>query len=131
VGSTGSRAQGEHVRWKAGGRECDKSRKDGQIVIGGPYGRGGVKRGEGREATLSQAATGFTVEDGMLKGFSRGAAPGAERGSVPIKPGRMGCEVAFARPHLMEATGHELGEAHEGVGRERRWVGIAWGRRSE
>jgi len=67
----------------------------------------------------------------MLKGFSRGAAPGAERGSVPIKPGRVGCEVAFARPHLMEATGHQLGEAHEGVGRERRWVRIAWGRRSE
>jgi len=90
-----------------------------------------VKRGEGREETLLQAATGLAVEDGMLKGFSRGAAPGAERGSVPIKPGRVGCEVAFARPHLMEATGYELGEAHEGVGRERRRVRIAWGRRSE
>jgi len=67
----------------------------------------------------------------VLKGFSRGAAPGAERGSVPIKPGRMGCEVAFTRPHLMEATGHEFGEGHEGVGRERRWVRIAGGRRSK
>ena len=67
----------------------------------------------------------------MLKGFSRGAAPGAGGGSVSIEPGRMGCEVAFARPHLMKATGQEFGEAHEGVGRERRRVGIAWGRRSE
>jgi len=67
----------------------------------------------------------------MLKGLGRGAAPGAERGGVPIKPGRVGCEVAFSRPHLMEATGHEFGEAHERVGRERRWVRIAWGRRRE
>jgi len=67
----------------------------------------------------------------MLKGFGRGVAPRAERGSVPIEPGRVGCEVAFARPHLMEATGHELREAHKGVGRERRWIKIAWGRRSE
>jgi len=67
----------------------------------------------------------------VLKGFSRGAAPGAERGSIPIKPGRMGCEVALARPHLMKATGQEFGEAHEGVGRERRRVGVTWGRRCE
>jgi len=67
----------------------------------------------------------------MLKGFRRGAAPGAERGGVPIEPGRMGCEVALARPHLVETTGHEFGEAHEWVGRERRWVRIAWGRRSQ
>jgi len=86
-------------------------------VIGGPKARGGVKRSEGREETLSQAAAGFAVQDGMLKGFGRGVAPGAVRGRVPIKPARMGCEVAVARPHLMEATGHELREAHQGVGR--------------
>ena len=67
----------------------------------------------------------------MLKGFSLGAAPGAERRGVPIKTGGMGCKVAFARPHLMEMTGYEFGEAHEGVGRERRWVRVAWGWRSE
>jgi len=36
VGSTGSRARGEHVGWESGGRECNKSRKGGDIVIGGP-----------------------------------------------------------------------------------------------
>jgi len=36
VGSTGSKARGEHVGWETGGCECDKSRKGGDIVIGGP-----------------------------------------------------------------------------------------------
>jgi len=36
VGSTGSRARGEHVGWETGGRECNKPRKGGDIVIGGP-----------------------------------------------------------------------------------------------
>jgi len=67
----------------------------------------------------------------VLKGVSRGVAPGAERGSISIKPGRMGYEVTLTRPHLMEATGHELGEAHKGVRCERRRVRIAWGGRSE
>ena len=67
------------------------------------------------------------MKDGVLKGFSRGTASGAERGSVSIKPERMGCEVALTRPHLMKATGHELGEAHKGVRCERRWVRIGWG----
>ena len=67
----------------------------------------------------------------MLKGFSRGAAPGAEGGSVTIEPGEMGCEVALTGPHLVEAAGHKLGEAHEGVRCERRRVRIAWGGRSE
>jgi len=67
----------------------------------------------------------------VLKGFSRGAASEAEGGSVSIKPGGMGCEVALTGPHLVEAPGHELGEAHKGVWCERGGVRIAWGGRSE
>ena len=77
--------------------------------------------------TLSQAVTGLAVEDGVLKGLSRSAAPRADGGSVAIVPGRMGCQVAFARPHLVEAAGKELREAHEGIGRERRVVRISRG----
>jgi len=51
----------------------------------------------------------------MLKRLSRGTAPGAGGGSVPVVPGRMGCKVAFAQPHLMEAAGKELEETHKGV----------------
>ena len=36
MGSTGSKARGEHVGWKTGCRECDETRKVGDIVIGGP-----------------------------------------------------------------------------------------------
>jgi len=36
VGSAGSRARGEHVGRETSGRECDKSRKDGDILIGRP-----------------------------------------------------------------------------------------------
>jgi len=36
------------------------------------------------------------VENGVLKGLSRGAAPQAGGGSEPVVPGRMGCEVALA-----------------------------------
>jgi len=36
MGSAGSRAQGEHVGRETGGGECDKSRKNGDILIGGP-----------------------------------------------------------------------------------------------
>jgi len=66
----------------------------------------------------------------VLEGFCRNAAPGASGGSVPIVPGRVCCQVALARSHLMKAAGKEFGEAHEGMGRERgevsiipRWMG--------
>ena len=59
---------------------------------------------------------GFAVEDGVLKGLSRSAAPRAGRGSVSVVSGRMGREVALARPHLMEAASKEFGETHKGVG---------------
>ena len=36
MGNTGSRARREHVGWETGGRECDESRKNSDIVIGGP-----------------------------------------------------------------------------------------------
>jgi len=36
VGNTRSRARGEHVGRETGGRECDKSGKGGDILIGGP-----------------------------------------------------------------------------------------------
>jgi len=58
------------------------------------------------------------MEDGVLEGFCRSAAPGAGGGSVPIVPGRMCSQVALARPHLMKAAGKEFGEAHEGMGYE-------------
>jgi len=67
----------------------------------------------------------------VLKVFSRSAAPRADGGGISIKPGGMGREVALTRPHLMEATGHELREPHKGVRCERRRVRIAWGGRSE
>ena len=51
----------------------------------------------------------------MLKGLSRGAAPRAGGGSVPVVPGRMGREVALARPHLMEVASKEFGKTHNGV----------------
>jgi len=130
VGNSGTRARGEHVRRVASSRECNKAGEGGDIVIRSPEGRGSAKRGEGREEALSQAAAGFTVEDGMLEGFCHNAAPGASGGSVTIVPGRVCCQVALARPHLMKAAGKEFGEAHEGVGCEsgevsviRRWMG--------
>ena len=91
MGNTGARARGEHVRRVACGSECNKKGKSGDVVIRGPEGRGGVKRGEGWEVTLSQAAACFTVDDGVIEGLSHGAAPGAGGGSVLIVPGRMGC----------------------------------------
>jgi len=36
VGSTRSRARGEHVGWKTCCGECDETREAGDIVIGGP-----------------------------------------------------------------------------------------------
>jgi len=117
VGNSGTRARGEHVRWVASGRECNKAGESGDILIRSPEGRGSVKGGEGREEALLQAAAGFAVEDGVLEGFCRNAAPEAGGGSVPIVPGRMCCQVALARPHLMEAASKEFGEAHEGMGR--------------
>jgi len=36
-------------------------------------------------------------------------------GWAVVVPGRVGAEVAFARPHLVEATCVEFGEAHERV----------------
>jgi len=35
VGNSGTRAQGEHVRRIASGRECNKPGKGGDILIGG------------------------------------------------------------------------------------------------
>ena len=118
MGNSGTRARGEHVRRIASGRECNKAGESGDIVIRSPEGGGSAKRGEGREEALSQAAAGFAVEDGVLEGFCRNAAPGAGGGSVSIVPGGMRCQVALARPHLMKVAGKELGEAHEGMGRE-------------
>ena len=65
---------------------------------------------------LYQGAAGFAVKAGMLKGLSRGAAPRAEGGSVPVEPGRMGREVALAQPHLMEVAGKAFGRPIKGWG---------------
>ena len=118
MGNSGTRARREHVRRVASGRECNKAGESGDIVIRSPEGRGSVKRGEGREEALFQAAAGFAVKDGVLEGFFRKVAPGAGRGSVPIVPGGMCCQIALARPHLMKAASKEFGEAHERMRRE-------------
>ena len=89
MGNSGTGARGEHVRRVAGSHECNKAGKSGDVVIRGPEGRGCVKRGEGQEEALSQAATGFAVEDGVREGLSHNAAPRAGGGSVPIVPGRV------------------------------------------
>ena len=131
MGSSRTRARGEHVRQVASGCECNKMGKSGYIVIRSPEGRGGAKRGEGREETLSQAAAGFAVENGLLKGLGRVAAPGAGGGSVSVVSGWVCCQVACARPHLREAAGKELGQAPEGMGRKQGKVLVVWGRVSE
>jgi len=118
VGNSGTRARWEHVRQVASGCECNKVGESGDIVIRSPERRSSVKRGDGREEALFQAAAGLAVEDGVLEGVCRNAAPGAVGGSVPIVPGRMCCQVALARPHLVKAAGKEFGEAHEGMGHE-------------
>jgi len=64
----------------------------------------------------------------VVKGLSCSAAPRAGGGSVPVVPGRMGCEVALARPHLMGAAGKEFGKTHIGVGRKRGEICIVWRR---
>jgi len=118
MGNSGTRARGEHVRRVASGCECNKAGESGDIVIRSPEGQGSVKRGEGREEALFQAAAGLAVKDGVLEDFCRNAAPGAGGGSVPIVPGRVCSQIALARPHLMKAASKEFGEAHERMRRE-------------
>ena len=131
MGNSKTRARGEHVRRVANGRECNKVEESGDIMIRSPEGRSSVKRGDGREEALFQAVASLAVEDGVLRGFRRNAAPGAGGGSVSIVPGRMCCQVALARPHLMEAASKEFGEAHEGMRRKRGEVFVIWRRMGE
>ena len=51
----------------------------------------------------------------MLKSLGGFLAAGAG-GRGGIVPGGVGAEVALSRPHLMEATRVECGEAHERIG---------------
>ena len=54
----------------------------------------------------------------MFEGFGGGPAPGTERGEVAVEPRGVGGQVAFSRPHLMDAASREFGEIHKGVGGE-------------
>ena len=51
----------------------------------------------------------------MLEGLGGLVALGAGGGAVVV-PGRVGAKVALTRPHLVQASRVELGEAHERMG---------------
>ena len=75
--------------------------------------------------------SGFAVEDSMLNGFGGRTTGWAEGGQIFVEPGGVSGKVAFAGPHLMDAAGKKLGEAHEGMGRKGGMVRISWWRGSE
>jgi len=58
-----------------------------------------------------------TVEDGVLERLGGALTTGAGGGDVIVR-GRVTAEVAFPRPHLVEATRGELVQPHEWVGFE-------------
>jgi len=45
-------------------------------------------------------------------------APWTGEVGVLIEPGRVGSQVAFRRPHLMDSSCHKLPQPHEGMGGE-------------
>ena len=78
---------------------------------------------------LFLAGTGLAVEDGVFEGLGGSPAPGTERGEIAVEPGRVGGQIAFSRPHLVNAACKELGETHKGVGGKGGRKGVPGGRR--
>jgi len=71
----------------------------------------------------------WALEDGVLEGLG-GLGAARAGGWAVVVPGRVGAEVALARPHLVEATCVEFGEAHGRMRLERGAVLVpGWVRR--
>ena len=53
------------------------------------------------------------MKDSVFEGFGGGPTPWAAGGEVAVEPGRVSSQVAFAGPHLVDASSQKLCEAHE------------------
>jgi len=63
----------------------------------------------------------------VLECLGFGLAPWAGGVGVFVGPGRVGGQIAFRRPHLVDPSRYELSQAHEGVGGERGGVIVVGG----
>src|SRR5207237_2413384 len=94
------------------------------LVPGPPEGGASPDIVRPREMELACVEFGGAVENSVLEGLVGLLAVGACRGRLPVFPGGVRGQVAFSRPHLVEAACCEPVQAHEGVGPQAGFVGV-------